>query len=177
MEKPVVFGTVAVCQAVCEDVCERMPYGIGGLTMSSIDWEQEFIQLRREAEELAATGIGKEAGIRASGAIFARMLLRTGAWAPEDIEVEPVFAGFSGDIVGYEIGPLIIQYGPCYLHRFTWLVLNQETSSRIVGGGSGLHRKLEVITISACVNRADLAALQFTLPISQHARLTPLSKH
>jgi len=68
-------------------------------------------------------------------------------------------------------------WSPQYEIALRRLVLNQETSSRIVGGGSGLHRKLEVITISACVNRADLAALQFTLPISQHARLTPLSKH
>ena len=72
----------------------------------SIDWEQELTQLRREVEELAASGIGKEAGIRASAAMFARMLVRTGALAPMDGSgVEGILTGQEGDIVGYEIGP------------------------------------------------------------------------
>jgi hypothetical protein len=87
-----------------------------------IDWEQEFARLKREAEELVASGVSKEAGILAGGALFARMLLRTGAWVPESSgEVDIVFAAFGGDIVGYELGPPVIRYGPCYLHPMTLL--------------------------------------------------------
>ena len=85
--------------------------------MSSVDWEQEITQLRREVAELAASGMSKEEGIRAAASMFARMLVRTGAWAPEDdLQVEIVLAGIGGEIVGYEIGPPVIRYGPCYLH-------------------------------------------------------------
>ncbi len=41
---------------------------------------------------------------------------------------------------------------------------------------SGFASETDGATISACVNRADLPATRFTLPTSQHARQTPLSK-
>lgn len=41
---------------------------------------------------------------------------------------------------------------------------------------SGFASETDGATISACVNRADLPATRFTLPTSQHARQTPMSK-
>src|SRR5437588_12997870 len=89
-------------------------------TMGSIDWGQELTRVKREAEEMA-TSDDREALLRAGGAVFARMFIRTGALAPDEHDLATLNAYFSGDVIGHEIGPPILHYGPSYLHEVVWL--------------------------------------------------------
>ncbi len=91
--------------------------------MNSVDWGQELTRVKREAEELA-TSDNREAMLRAGAATFARMLIRTGALTPDDRDLALMTSFFEGDIVGYEIGSPVVQYGPCYLHPVAWLGKN-----------------------------------------------------
>ncbi len=49
------------------------------------------------------------------------MLIRLGAWTPEGGDSVSLHALSEGTIIGVEIGPPVIQYGPCYLHTITQL--------------------------------------------------------
>lgn len=89
--------------------------------MSDIDWGQELMRVRHEVEELAATLDDQEIVLRVGAVAFARMLIRTGALPPDDYLLTVLNAFSSGDILGFEIGPPAVNYGPCYLHPVAWL--------------------------------------------------------